>query len=197
MGPGSTGIIFENHFWCHSFVPGLFYTLVSNRHWFLQANWSGVPLALMNAHLESCKEGAGERQTQMRYCFQRVTAQPPQRVAIFGGDLNAREPDVSFYQILLLLYFEIWFSWKIIFFLFISRSLRSFLFLKNAKLLKTFWKIRKSFSEYFLRIQKFETFWKKFWKFFENFEKSFENFLKILKKFREFFENFEKVSKIF
>ena len=57
----------------------------------------GVPIALYTSHLESMKDYSGERMKQLKTCFEFVDEQRSKfgRVCIFGGDLNARDYEVS------------------------------------------------------------------------------------------------------
>jgi len=56
----------------------------------------GVPVLLMTSHLESMKNYAAERQRQLKICFDNMKAPPePNRVVIFGGDLNIRDAEIA------------------------------------------------------------------------------------------------------
>ena len=50
---------------------------------------------LLNTHLESTAEHAGERMKQLRLCFDRVNSAEEDKNVIFGGDLNLRDKEVS------------------------------------------------------------------------------------------------------
>ena len=57
----------------------------------------GVPVTLYNTHLESLKDNSEERKEQLKTCFQFVDEQRSMfnRACILGGDLNARDHEVS------------------------------------------------------------------------------------------------------
>jgi len=56
----------------------------------------GVPVLLMTSHLESMKNYAPERQRQLKICFDNMKSPPePNRVVIFGGDLNLRDSELA------------------------------------------------------------------------------------------------------
>ena len=57
----------------------------------------GIPIALFTSHLESMKDYAIERKTQLRLCFEFIEEQRKSfnRTCIFGGDLNLRDDELA------------------------------------------------------------------------------------------------------
>lgn len=60
-----------------------------------QAKYGDLDLVLINSHLESCKEHVVERVNQMSQCFEVMHKAPAYKTVIFGGDMNARDKEVS------------------------------------------------------------------------------------------------------
>lgn len=62
----------------------------------VKCQFRGVPVLLMTSHLESMKNYAAERQRQLKICFDNMKSPPdPNRVVIFGGDLNLRDTELA------------------------------------------------------------------------------------------------------
>lgn len=60
----------------------------------LPLSYRGVHLLLLTSHLESMKDYARERKTQLRTAFDVMVKNQKDRVCVFGGDLNVREAEV-------------------------------------------------------------------------------------------------------
>lgn len=60
----------------------------------LPLSYHGVSLLLVTSHLESMKDYARERKTQLRTAFDVMVENQKDKVCIFGGDLNVREAEV-------------------------------------------------------------------------------------------------------
>lgn len=58
-------------------------------------SYHGVSLLLMTSHLESMKDYARERKTQLQTAFDIMVENQKDKVCIFGGDLNVREAEVK------------------------------------------------------------------------------------------------------
>ncbi|GBM97230.1 Tyrosyl-DNA phosphodiesterase 2 [Araneus ventricosus] len=52
-------------------------------------------LVLFNSHLESMLRGANARKMQLRKIFKEILASPDDTTAIFGGDLNSRDKELT------------------------------------------------------------------------------------------------------
>ncbi|XP_055339658.1 tyrosyl-DNA phosphodiesterase 2-like [Paramacrobiotus metropolitanus] len=60
----------------------------------VNALFDGIPLCLINSHLESTKDAAEERKHQLADAFVRMREAPVERTVIFGGDLNLRDSEL-------------------------------------------------------------------------------------------------------
>lgn len=60
-----------------------------------QVSFSGQELCLMTSHLESCKEQAKERMTQLKTVLKRISEAPDNVTVLFGGDTNLRDAEVT------------------------------------------------------------------------------------------------------
>jgi len=65
------------------------------RHYLLQKlTISGFPVIFITSHLESLKDYAKERQSQLKECFGVMLKQPKTHNVVFAGDLNLRAEDL-------------------------------------------------------------------------------------------------------
>lgn len=62
---------------------------------FVQCRVKGVPCLLMTSHLESTQQHAEERKKQLKTALEVMRSADKHRTAIFGGDLNLRDKEVS------------------------------------------------------------------------------------------------------
>lgn len=62
-----------------------------------RATWQGLPIRLINTHLESCWDQARVRTAQFSKAMEKLNeySKDPKALLIFGGDLNIRDPEVS------------------------------------------------------------------------------------------------------
>jgi len=61
----------------------------------VKAHCGTVNMDLLNTHLESTKEHAEERQRQLKQCLDICKNRPQGSVVLLGGDLNARDKEVT------------------------------------------------------------------------------------------------------
>lgn len=72
-----------------------FHTSSMGRHVLAaQAHCGSVKLDLFNTHLESTKEHAEERGSQLKQCLAQVGSRPTDKVSILAGDLNLRDAEL-------------------------------------------------------------------------------------------------------
>ncbi|XP_068201510.1 tyrosyl-DNA phosphodiesterase 2-like isoform X2 [Palaemon carinicauda] len=61
----------------------------------VQAHIGKVKLNLLNTHLESSPEFSEQRREQMKICFGKMKSASSEVTTLFGGDLNARDKEVT------------------------------------------------------------------------------------------------------
>uniref|UniRef100_A0A915DQS5 5'-tyrosyl-DNA phosphodiesterase n=1 Tax=Ditylenchus dipsaci TaxID=166011 RepID=A0A915DQS5_9BILA len=65
----------------------------------IEAQWQKLKLKLINYHFDSIKENSSQRSKQFAHCINKLDAisgaDPSKTLAIFGGDLNLRDEEVS------------------------------------------------------------------------------------------------------
>jgi len=63
----------------------------------IEGKWRGMNVRLINSHLESCAEQSGTRRMQFKQAMDKMAiySSQPDTLAIFGGDLNLRDSEVS------------------------------------------------------------------------------------------------------